>query len=125
MSEFSSMLKYLRDRENYTQSELAKKLDISRSTIGMYEAGEREPDFEMLEAIADIFNVDMNFLLGKSDSNLDDSANNIESMLSVLMDSSTIMLDGKPASAEAAEYLRQSFEAVLEHAKKINNQKQK
>ena len=33
----------------------------------MYEIGKREPNFEMLEAIADYFNVDMNFLLGKSD----------------------------------------------------------
>ena len=32
----------------------------------MYERGEREPKFEMLENIADYFNVDMNFLLGKT-----------------------------------------------------------
>ena len=32
----------------------------------MYERGEREPGLEMLEAIADFFNVDMDFLLGKS-----------------------------------------------------------
>lgn len=33
----------------------------------MYERGEREPGFETLEAIADYFNVDMDYLLGKSD----------------------------------------------------------
>lgn len=33
----------------------------------MYERGEREPGLEMLELIADIFNVDMDYLLGKSD----------------------------------------------------------
>jgi repressor LexA len=32
----------------------------------MYERGEREPNFETLEAIADVFNVDMNYLLGKT-----------------------------------------------------------
>ena len=31
----------------------------------MYENGEREPNFETLELIADTFNVDMNYLLGK------------------------------------------------------------
>ena len=36
----------------------------------MYELGKREPDFETLEAIADLFNVDMNFLLGKVGSEL-------------------------------------------------------
>lgn len=44
---------------------MADKLGISRSAIGMYEKGEREPNFETLELIADTFNVDMNFLLGK------------------------------------------------------------
>ena len=34
----------------------------------MYENGEREPGFELLETIADYFNVDMNYLLGKKDS---------------------------------------------------------
>lgn len=63
---FSEMLKYLRMRENLSQAELAQKLQIAKSTISMYEVGKREPDFETLETIADFFNVDMNFLLGKA-----------------------------------------------------------
>lgn len=66
MSNFSDMLGYLRRRENLSQKELAKMAGVSRSTIGMYEAGEREPSFEMLEAFADIFNVNMDTLIGKS-----------------------------------------------------------
>ena len=50
-----------------TQDTLAKRLGISRSAIGMYESGEREPDFETLEAIADTFRVDMNTLHGCTD----------------------------------------------------------
>ena len=56
MNNFSDMLKYLRKREGLTQQELAKKLDISKSTVSMYENGNREPDFETLETIADFFN---------------------------------------------------------------------
>ena len=33
----------------------------------MYERGEREPSFEVLETIADYFNVDLDYLLGKTD----------------------------------------------------------
>lgn len=33
----------------------------------MYETGKREPDFESLELLADYFNVDIDFLIGKSD----------------------------------------------------------
>ena len=55
MASFKEMLKYLRMRENLSQSELADKLGVAKSTISMYEVGKREPDFETLEAIADFF----------------------------------------------------------------------
>lgn len=60
-------IKDLRMSRGLTQEQLADILKISKSRIGMYEIGKREPNFEMLEAIADYFNVDMNYLLGKSD----------------------------------------------------------
>ena len=63
---FKDMLKFLRNREGYSQSELAKKLGISKSAVSMYELGNRQPDFKTLDNIANLFNVDMNFLLGKS-----------------------------------------------------------
>lgn len=66
MANFGSILKNLRLSRNITQGELAVKLGISRSAVGMYETGGREPDFEMMEAIADIFNVDMDYLMGRS-----------------------------------------------------------
>lgn len=72
MAAFKEMLKYLRSRESLSQAELAEKLGVAKSTISMYEVGRREPDFETLEAIADLFNVDMNFLLGKDGSENDD-----------------------------------------------------
>ena len=66
MAALSDMLAYLRKREKLSQQEVADKLEISRSAIGMYEAGRREPDLETLEAFADFYNVDMNTLLGRS-----------------------------------------------------------
>lgn len=66
MSKFYTRLKKLRIDSGYTQEQLAKKLGITKSRLGMYEIGQRNPDFETLEIIADFFNVDMNYLLGKS-----------------------------------------------------------
>lgn len=66
MSKFHTRLKKLRIDSGYTQEQLAKKLGITKSRLGMYEIGQRNPDFETLELIADFFNVDMNYLLGKS-----------------------------------------------------------
>lgn len=65
MPEFKDMLKYFRTREGLSQSELAKKLGLSSSTISMYEVGKRQPDFEIEEKIADLFNTDLNTLRGK------------------------------------------------------------
>ena len=67
MGNFQNIFKRLRTSSGLTQAEIAEKLGISRSTIGMYETGAREPDFETLEKIADFFNVDIDFLLGRTD----------------------------------------------------------
>lgn len=66
MGNFRNVFKNLRISNGYTQDSLAEALGISRSAISMYENGNREPDFETLEKIADFFNVDMNYLLGFS-----------------------------------------------------------
>lgn len=60
---FCDRLRALRERKGLTQVALADKLGVSKSAISMYERGERNPDFETLEIIADFFNVDMNYLL--------------------------------------------------------------
>lgn len=66
MSKFKNILKELRKENNLTQDELSKKLGIAKSTISMYENGNREPDFETMEVIADFFNVDMGYLHGNT-----------------------------------------------------------
>lgn len=68
MGDFPNIFKHIREKSGLTQQQLANKLGISRSAVGMYEKGEREPNFETLELIADTFNVDMNYLLGKKPS---------------------------------------------------------
>ncbi|MDO4609018.1 MAG: helix-turn-helix transcriptional regulator [Clostridia bacterium] len=69
MSLFGNRLRQLRKQSNLTQKELAAKLKLAFSTISMYERGIREPDFETTEAIADFFNVSMDYLLGKTQIN--------------------------------------------------------
>lgn len=66
MGNFQNIFKQLRISSGLTQQEIADKLGISRSTIGMYETGAREPDYETLEMIADFFNVDIDYLLGRT-----------------------------------------------------------
>lgn len=64
MADFKDMLAYYRKRDNLSQRELAKKIGVSASTIGMYESGKRFPEREIEEALADLFNVSLNALRG-------------------------------------------------------------
>lgn len=63
--EIGERLKDLRTQKGLSQAELAKKLNLSKSTISMIEVGSRNPSYEVLEMIADFFNVDMAYLLGE------------------------------------------------------------
>ncbi len=61
---FKDQLKLLRLQKGLSQAKLANELNISRSTVGMWENGMREPrDYETLELIANYFNVNMEVLL--------------------------------------------------------------
>lgn len=70
MAKLSDMLVYLRKRSGLSQQALSDRLGITRSAIGMYETGKREPDLETLEAFADFYNVDMNTLTGRGEAGL-------------------------------------------------------
>ena len=66
------MLKYLRERDGLSQSELAEKMGLSKATIGMYESGRREPNFETEEKLADFFYVTLDVLRGIDTENTDE-----------------------------------------------------
>ena len=65
--EFKDRLRELRTSRRLSQYQLARALQLSPSTISMIELGERKPSFETEEAIADYFNVDLNYLRGNTD----------------------------------------------------------
>lgn len=67
MPTFGERLRSLRASKNLSQMDFAKQIKVSKSSVNMYERDEREPGFETLERIADYFNVDIDYLLGKSD----------------------------------------------------------
>lgn len=66
MATFSDRFKSLRAEQGWSQQRLADELGISKSSVNMYERGAREPSFETTEAIADLFNVDMDYLYGRT-----------------------------------------------------------
>ncbi len=67
MATIGSRIKELRKRAGLTQQDLASKLQIAKSTLGMYEINKNEPNSEMLNKIADFFDVQVDYLIGRSD----------------------------------------------------------
>ena len=65
MANFAKNLKRLRVNQNLTQDDFAKKINITKAAISNYENGRRLPDYETLELIADYFNVNIDFLMGR------------------------------------------------------------
>lgn len=66
MKEMKDVLKDLREEKSLSQMQLATKLNLSVSAIGMYESGKRIPRPEILETFADFYNVDMDYLFGRT-----------------------------------------------------------
>ncbi len=63
MNIISRYLQFLRKSHNYTQEDLAKKLDISRQAVSKWETGTTIPDLEVLLKISKLYNVTINDIL--------------------------------------------------------------
>jgi transcriptional regulator with XRE-family HTH domain len=64
---FGKRLRELRKKANLTMKELGKKFSLAESTISGYENGNRKPDMEIIQDLADFFEVSVDYLLGRTD----------------------------------------------------------
>lgn len=64
---FGENLMKLRKANNLTQEELAKKLGVARTTYSSYEQNRRMPDIDVQNKIADLFEVSLDYLHGRTD----------------------------------------------------------
>lgn len=67
MSIFSNRIKCLREEKGWSLREVAENAGISKSAVHLYETDKRKPKINTIEAFADAFNCDIDYLLGKSD----------------------------------------------------------
>ncbi len=64
---FPERLKELRIYRNLTQKEIADSIGMAPVAYQRYEYGTREPAYQKLIALADYFDVSLDYLVGRSD----------------------------------------------------------
>lgn len=67
MEHFPERLKECRKKKGLTQKECAKKLGMTETAYQRYEYRTRKPEIEKLIAMADYFDVSLDYLVGRSD----------------------------------------------------------
>lgn len=119
---FGNILKKLRQDYDFTQEDLAKKINTSRSNIANYENDKNMPSLDVLNKLSEIFNCSIDYLLGKTDvrtpsSNIDFSKDELHIALSA-EDKGYISEDVKKAIENYAKF-------VIEEEKKKEEKNKK
>ncbi len=57
----------LRKEQHLTQKQVAEGVNVTEIAIQNYEAGRRKPNYDILIALADFFDVSLDYLVGRSD----------------------------------------------------------
>ena len=66
-NQFKKQISDLRIEKGLSRAQLAEKLKVSVRLISYWENGQRECDFDMLIKIADLFEVSVDYLLGRKE----------------------------------------------------------
>lgn len=66
MKDLNTKLVMLRKEHGYTQEDLSKFLNLTRSAIGNYELGINEPSLDTMVAIANLYGVSLDWLMGRT-----------------------------------------------------------
>ena len=66
--ELGEKLKALRTENHLRQDQVARLVNVEKSSISMYETGMRQPSYTTLVRLADVFNVTTDYLLGHKNS---------------------------------------------------------
>ncbi len=92
--DFSNVIKYLRKKNNITQSELAKILDVGATTVSSWERGANFPTMDRVVQLANFFNVPIGTFFG--------NVPNVEETVSIPI--LGIIACGEPITAEENIY---------------------
>ena len=102
----------LRRSAGMSQQELADKLKISASAVGMYEQGRREPSVQLLSDMATLFGVSIDFLVtGKASTSREQEE--VHQILLQRLELADAQLDGRRVRPFSREELAVLLAAML------------
>lgn len=121
---FNENFKKLRQSYGLSQVQMANKLNISPSAVGMYEQGRRKPDSDMLKKICKVFNVSMDYLMDV----IVDKENEqksvyefIDEVTYTLKAQKGLMFNGKPITQKDKEKIAQAIKLATAIAVSSND----
>ncbi|WP_314590530.1 helix-turn-helix domain-containing protein [Paenibacillus terrigena] len=99
----------LREQKGWTQEELATMIGISRAALSHYEKNRRKPDFETLTQLADLFQVSIDYLIGRTntsqhvlDPEIEHFTEQLELSDSELLERFNLTIDGQQLTDDEA-----------------------
>lgn len=103
-------IRYLREKYQLSQKQLATRVNLTNAQLSRYELGERKPDPEIIKDIADFFDVSTDYLLGRTDNPDLIEEKNEESLLDPEL--GVFFKEIKNAPEDRQEQLRKIWEII-------------
>jgi len=69
--DLGSKITELRKQKGWSQSELARHIEVSREIVGRYERNEAVPSIEVAKRLAEAFEVSLDYMVGNADQEVD------------------------------------------------------
>lgn len=110
-------IKFLREEIHMTQQELANKLEGAKSTIAMYENGNRNPSLEVLVKLSEIFNCSIDYILCKTDIRNSEQPEDPLGLAQIGFS----MKDYTPPTEAQKEQIKSLIEVIMKDNKKGDN----
>ena len=123
-------LKLLRKQHNLSQKEIGNIFHASQNTVSQWENGTRKPSYDIIQEIADYFEVSVDYLLGRQEQ-LPELNNKDKREIQEILDDTEqqllsqdgLMLDGVPATDEDVQKIIMAMKMGMEMIKKENKAK--
>ena len=123
-------LKLLRKQHNLSQKEIGNIFHASQNTVSQWENGTRKPSYDIIQEIADYFDVSVDYLLGRQEQLPELNSKDKKEIQKILdetkeqlLSQDGLMFDGVPATEEDVQKIIMAMQMGMEMIKKENKAK--